>query len=84
MTKAVIRCEVCNEVILEGKQLYYKGKDDGITGEYFTGCGCCDRCGRYLCETCGDFVYSVCTECRAEAAALGDRVTEPERVRVMA
>ena len=38
----------------------------------------------YLCETCGDFVYSVCTECRAEAAALGDRVTEPERVRVMA
>jgi hypothetical protein len=69
--KAAIHCDVCGEVILEGKQLYYNNgvedKDDGIDGEFFDGAGICETCGRMLCENCGDFDRDGrCAGCRKE------------------
>jgi hypothetical protein len=56
-------------VILEGVQLRYwdgeEDRDDGIDGEFFDGAGMCEICGRFLCETCGDFDEDgVCAACR--------------------
>jgi hypothetical protein len=66
--KAAIHCDVCGEVILEGKRLYYDNgveeKDDGIDGEYREDCGRCEICGHNLCGPCGDFKDGVCADCR--------------------
>jgi hypothetical protein len=68
--KAIVRCEVCKDVILEGEQLFYDNgvekKDDGIYGEYFEGCGDCKVCGRRLCNTCGNLINGVCISCREQ------------------
>jgi hypothetical protein len=69
MHKTVIRCEACDDSILEGERIYYNSeeKDDGIDGEYRDGCGRCRICGRDLCSDCGGFNYDdVCADCRAE------------------
>jgi hypothetical protein len=74
MHKAVICCESCDEIILEGERRYYNSggeeKDDGIDGEYLDGCGTCAVCGRNLCDTCGDFTGGVCADCRVEEESL--------------
>jgi hypothetical protein len=69
--KAIIRCEICGKIILEGERLYYDNgaevKDDGIHGEYFEGCGECAVCGRRLCKTCGGFDHEgLCAGCQVE------------------
>jgi hypothetical protein len=67
--KAVIRCEACGAIILEGERFSYNNgvelKDDGISGEYFDG-GECTVCQRRLCNSCGDFIDGLCTDCRTE------------------
>jgi hypothetical protein len=75
-------CEVCGEIVLRGTQLYKRGdEDDGIDGEYESGAGECERCGRVLCADCADFDEDgLCVRCQEEATEDGEYDEEEENL----
>jgi hypothetical protein len=64
------RCETCGTEIFSGEAQEYRDEaglvqDDGYDGHYYPGCGVCEKCGRELCATCGQFdSEGVCRDCQ--------------------